>query len=136
MKLLIVEDSPLLRERIAAFFAAVPALDIATADDAASAVAHFRAWLPDVAILDIQLPDGSGIDVLKTIKRERPATRVLMFSNHVICQQQCRAEGADWFFDKAGDFDALATIVKTLAQRAATGTMGAPSRQRTGHGDY
>lgn len=116
MKLLIVEDSQLVRARLAGFFADVPALEVAAAATAASAVARFREWLPDIAILDIQLPDGSGIDVLKIIKREQPATRVLMFSNHVSCQGQCQTEGADWFFDKASGFEALATTVRTLAQ--------------------
>ena len=131
MKLLIVEDSRLVRERLAAVFAAVPTLEIAAAADAASAVARFREWRPDLAILDIQLPDGNGIDVLKTIKRERPATLVLMFSNHVPCQRQCRKEGADWFFDKASDFEALARTVKTLAEGTSTGTSitGEPSCQ-------
>lgn len=126
MKLLIVEDSPLVRERLAAFFVAVPALEIAAAADVASAVASFREWRPDLAILDIQLPDGNGIDVLKTIKRERPATRVLIFSNHIACRRQCRKEGAEWFFDKARDFEALASIVTTLAKETSTSTTGEP----------
>lgn len=127
MKLLIVEDSSLVRERLADFFASVPALEVVTASDAASAIARFRKWLPDLAILDILLPGGNGIDVLKTIKRERPATRVLMFSNHVAYQQRCKAEGADCFFDKAIDFDALALTVRTLAKKTPTGDAREPS---------
>lgn len=116
MKLLIVEDSRLVRERLTSIFVALPALEVATASDAVSAIASFREWLPDLAILDIELPGGNGVDVLKTIKRERPVTRVLMFSNHVACQQLCQTAGAEGFFDKASDFEALVTIVKTLAQ--------------------
>jgi DNA-binding NarL/FixJ family response regulator len=127
MKLLIVEDSHLLRGRLAAFFADFPALEVAAAATTVLGVARFREWLPDIAILDIQLPDGSGIDVLKTIKRERPSTRVLMFSNHVTCQRQCQTEGADWFFDKASDFEALAATVRALAQGTSTGATGGPS---------
>lgn len=115
MKLLIVEDSLLVRERLASFFAAFPKLEIAAAANTAEAFAHFRTWRPDVAILDIGLPDGNGIDVLRTVKRERPATRILMFSSHDSCRESCRAAGADGFFDKADDFDSLADAVGVLA---------------------
>lgn len=115
MKLLIVEDSLLVRERLTAFFAKVPTLEIEAAANAADAFAHFRTWRPDVAILDIGLPDGNGLHVLRTVKHELPATRILMFSSHDSCRESCRAAGADGFFDKADDFDSLAEAVGLLA---------------------
>ena len=123
MKLLIVEDSKLVGERLHAYFAAaLPALEIAVAEGAVTALARFREQQPDIVILDIQLPDGNGVEVLKSIRRERPPTRMLMFSNHVFCRRQCAAAGADGFFDKASDFEALAMAVKTLANAATHDT--------------
>lgn len=116
MKLLIVEDSEPVSTRLRALLASVPALEIVVAGTLASADDTFRQQQSEVVILDIQLPDGNGIDLLKAIKRERPTTRVLMFSNHVACHRRCRAAGADGFFDKASDFEALTEAVHTLAQ--------------------
>lgn len=127
MKLLIVEDSKLVSQRLKSYFATLPALEIVVADDAAAAVARFREWRPDVMILDIGLPDGNGIAVLKTIKREQPATRVLMFSNHAFCRDSCLAAGADDFFDKAAEFEALAMRVNVIAATLDAGESSCPA---------
>lgn len=125
MKLLIVEDSTLVSRRLAAYFATLPQLEVAVAANAAAAIARFRAWRPDAAILDIGLPDGNGIALLKVFKRERPATRVLMFSNHAYCRASCLGAGADGFFDKADEFEALATSVETLSAATPVCSTGA-----------
>lgn len=116
MKLLIVEDSRPVGERLLTAFAAVPVIDAILAANFAGAAAEFRATAPDLVILDIRLPDGNGIDLLRAIKAARPTTRVLMFSNHPACARICRAAGADGFFDKADDFDALVATVRGLAR--------------------
>lgn len=120
MKLLIVEDSELIAQRLCAAFSAIPALDIATAAGFVAAAAILDAWQPQVVILDIQLPDGSGLDLLHRIKEgARPLTQVLMFSNHAYLRQRCEKEGADAFFDKGMEFEALAGSVRKLAGGAA-----------------
>ena len=118
MKLLIVEDSRLVGERLAAVFAAIPALEVALAASVGMAVAQFQRQAPDIVILDIHLPDGNGIDLLSRIKCWRAATKVLMFSNLPDCERQCRAGGADGYFDKATDFEALVTTVTALVRTA------------------
>lgn len=116
MKLLIVEDSSLVSTRLQLAFGKIPALGIEIADRLGLALERFRALQPELVILDIELPDGNGLDLLRTIKRERPATRVLMFSNHDFVRQRCKLEGADYFFDKSGAFEALAATVQSLAK--------------------
>lgn len=121
MKLMIVEDSTPLRERLDSFFATVMALEVMAAADAASAIDCLHSAAADVVILDIGLPDGNGIDVLKSIKREWPATRVLMYTHHAFCRSACLAAGADGFYDKADDFETLATAVEALASAHGRG---------------
>jgi DNA-binding response OmpR family regulator len=118
MKLLIVEDSQPVGQRLLATCAAEPAIRAVLAGSLSSAAAELPN-MPDIIILDIQLPDGSGIDLLKTVKAENPATRVLMFSNHTAASRICLAAGADGFFDKANDFDALIRTVRTLVREAS-----------------
>jgi two-component system, OmpR family, response regulator len=115
MKLLIVEDSPLISSRLQRAFGKVPALDTEIVDCLGLAQQRFRLLQPELVILDIELADGNGLDLLQTIKRERPATRVLMFSNHDFCRQRCKTQGADYFFDKSGEFEALTATVHALA---------------------
>lgn len=114
MKLLIVEDSNLVSTRLQLAFGKVAALETEIADCLELALALFRTLQPELVILDIELPDGNGLDLLQTIKCERPATQVLMFSNHEFFRQRCTALGADYFFDKSGEFEALALMVQSL----------------------
>lgn len=115
-KLLIVEDSQLVGERLATVFSALPALEVTLAASIGMAAARFAEQQPDIVILDIQLPDGNGMELLDRIKRRHPWTTVLMFSNHPDLGRQCRAAGADGFFDKATDFEMLVATVTTLAR--------------------
>ena len=80
---------------------------------------RFRELEPEMVILDVQLPDGSGLDLLGTIKQERPNTRVLMFSNYALYRKRCVAEGADDFFDKPMDLERLTATVRQFAEAAA-----------------
>lgn len=116
MMLLIVEDSPLVSRRLQLAFGRLPALETEVTDHLALALERFRALQPELVVLDIELPDGNGLDLLHTIKRERPATQVLMFSNHEFYRQRCTAEGADYFFDKSGEFEALTSTVQSLTE--------------------
>lgn len=116
MKLLIVEDSALISSRLRVALADIMFLEkVVVADSYTDAVARFRQLLPEVAILDIQLPGGSGIELLRLIKEERPDTRVLMFSNHPYYRDFCEKAGAEAFYDKSADFEAITGRLRRLA---------------------
>lgn len=71
---------------------------------------------PDVAILDIRLDGDSGIETLKKIKKSRPETKVIMFTNYAYPQyeKKCKAFGADYFLDKSTQFDKATEILNAL----------------------
>jgi len=80
---LAVDDHALLREGIAAVIEGYP--DLRYSGGASSGVEGlemFRTLQPDVTLLDIQLPDQTGIDVLGAIRRERPDARVIMLTTY------------------------------------------------------
>lgn len=116
MKLLIVEDSHAVSDRLRRIFAELPGVRVEAARTVRQGLEHWQAFRPEVVVLDLQLPDASGLDLLEQIKREEPATRVLIFSNHAFYRKRCLAGGADCFFDKSMDFDALLTTVRIFAE--------------------
>lgn len=121
MKLFIVDDSESLRERLAQAVAEIRGITlVGQAGDAVAAIEGIRRRSPQVVLLDIRLPGGSsGIEVLDTIKRELPATKVLMFTAHSTPQyrERCLSAGADHFFDKHTDFAKLVEALASLARQ-------------------
>ena len=76
-----VDDHPLLREGIAALINSQPDMGlIAEASNGAEAVQIFKQQLPDVTLLDLRLPDMSGIDILIAIRSEFPEARIIMLT--------------------------------------------------------
>jgi|ERR1043166_5252426 DNA-binding NarL/FixJ family response regulator len=84
IRLLVIDDHAVVRAGIKQFLADTPDIVIAgeaaTADDAMRRVRGEEPW--DAVLLDIALPGKSGVEVLKQIKRERPALPVLILSMH------------------------------------------------------
>ncbi len=68
----------------------------------------------DAVILDMRLPDGLGLDVLRVIRKSSLRPLVIVLTNYSSDQFQEKAllEGADHFLDKATDFDRAVAILK------------------------
>ena len=76
-----VDDHPLLREGIAALVNSQPDMVLAgEASTGAEAIQQFKQHVPDVTLLDLRLPDMSGIDVLIAIRSEFPEARIVMLT--------------------------------------------------------
>ena len=76
-----VDDHPLLREGIAALVNSQPDMVlIAQASNGREAINLFKQHMPDVTLLDLRLPDMSGIDVLIAIRSEFPDARIIMLT--------------------------------------------------------
>lgn len=67
---------------------------------------------PDIIILDLKLPDGNGIDLLKKIKRSKHKSKVYVFSVSNELRNICLRLGADCFFDKTTDSEKLIESLK------------------------
>src|SRR5688572_10175544 len=76
-----VDDHPLLREGIAALVNNQPDMTlIAEASTGAEAIQLFKQYLPDVTLMDLRLPDMSGIDIVIAIRSEFPEARIIMLT--------------------------------------------------------
>jgi DNA-binding NarL/FixJ family response regulator len=79
--MLCIDDHPLLREGLAAVIRSQPDMDlVAQACDGTEGIRQYRQLQPDVTLLDVRLPDISGIDVLITIRAEFPKARIIMLT--------------------------------------------------------
>jgi len=117
--ILIVDDSILIVERLLDFIGSIENIDeIKHADTYEKAELLFRQCKPDIVLLDIQLPDASGINLLNKIKSYHREVIVMMFSNHASSYYKsvCMELGADYFFDKSKDFDLIPGIISSLTE--------------------
>ncbi len=81
LRILIVDDHDIVRQGIAALLERQPGYDVvAQAGTAADAMAAVDRFAPDLIILDVGLPDGSGIETCREIKARRPETRVVILT--------------------------------------------------------
>jgi len=117
MKVFIADDSKVLRERVIEMFSELPGIEIiGHAQDVPEALTAIKKLNPDVVILDIRMPGGSGIDVLQDIKKEKQAPVVIILTNYPYPQyrKKCLGLGADYFFDKSTEFEKITELFKQL----------------------
>ncbi|HLB15608.1 MAG TPA: response regulator [Burkholderiales bacterium] len=119
VRVVLVEDSPLLRERLTESLAAPGRIEIvAHADGETAALEHLRATGWDALVLDLQLRQGTGIGLLRSLRASRPAGAVvIVFTNYAIprLRERSLALGADYFFEKARDFNRVREVLEALA---------------------
>jgi DNA-binding NarL/FixJ family response regulator len=120
MKVFLVEDSPLVCERLVEMIESGGKNRVvgqaATYDDALSGIA---ATAPDVGIFDVQLARGNGIDALAEAKRRMPGLVGIVMSNYATPQHEKASgrAGADHFLDKSADFERITEILASIAAR-------------------
>ena len=119
MKVLIIDDSDALVQRLMASLAGVEGLDlVGYATNVADGILEIRRAKPDVVILDIRMPDGSGMEVLETLRKHPAPPIVIMLSNYNYPQfrRKCLQSGARFFFDKSSEFHRVAEVLRDLLQ--------------------
>lgn len=117
MRAFVVDDSIVLRERVLEMLRDIPRIEVlGCAEDGLQAITSIRRLKPDLVILDIQMPRGTGLDVLRNIHSTANAPLFIVFTNFPYPQYRKRALecGARFFFDKSSEFDRLRELLNQL----------------------
>lgn len=87
-------------------------------DNALSVMDSFN---PDFVILEIGMPEKSGVELLKYIKENQLPSKVIVLTNFTISayRNECEKYGADYFLDKADEMDTVVTIIKNSVAKKA-----------------
>lgn len=122
VRVFLVEDSAPLVEVLSELIAEPGRIEIAgTADSVALAVDGVRATRPDVVIVDLQLRDGNGFEVVTAIRAlpGNEETVLILFTNHLSRALEKRAHevGANFFFDKSRDHVKIIDLIQEKARQ-------------------
>jgi phosphotransferase system HPr (HPr) family protein len=128
MTVLLVEDSKPVRQRLCAMMAETPALRVvAEAGTVAEATDMFDSVRPETVVLDLALPDGSGMDVLRHIRGVGDSCLVLVLTNYAgpESRRHCCELGANYVFGKSDEFESALETLGDLSRRRADRATGA-----------
>lgn len=109
MKLVLIEDSELIRDQLLRLLATYPTIQVVgSAGDEDSAVDLISQKRPDMLLLDLALSPGSGLEVLRRIRAAGLATKTLVLSNDTSqpMRRACSKLGIEGFYDKSSEVSA------------------------------
>jgi DNA-binding NarL/FixJ family response regulator len=119
ISVLLVDDHAVVREGYRRLLERASGIEVVgEAASAAEAYQAFCRWAPDVVVMDISLPDVSGIEALRRLIQREPLAKVLIFSIHdeAIFPDRAYRAGARGYVTKASAPDVLVDAVRSVAR--------------------
>lgn len=115
MKLLIADDSELLRKNLRKLLSDVKGIsEVYESASVADTLQQLAKVQPDILLLDIQMPDGSGFDVLRTKTTTPKLIIVLTNFPTESNRRKSMSLGADYFLDKSNEYEKLIGMFENL----------------------
>lgn len=124
-RVLIVDDHPVFRGGLAALFTSAGYDVVGEAAGSAEAIALARVTAPDIVLMDLGLPDGSGVDATARIVGEHPATRVVvvtMFDDEGAVREALDAGATGYIVKDAMPAEMLAAVAAVVEGSVVLGS--------------
>jgi two-component system, NarL family, response regulator DevR len=115
---MVVDDSPVVRERLIALLSEIDGVQIVgQADTAQGAIDLIPQFNPSVLVLDISMPGGSGFLVLEHLQKNLCPPLIIVLTNydHEPYRRRAFKLGADYFFDKSSQFEEIKAVLEKHA---------------------
>lgn len=122
IKIFIADDHLMVRQGLKQLLELCKEIEvIGQAGDGSSAVKLILDLKPDVALIDINMPELNGIEVTKVLKEKKSQTKIIILTIHNEIEYLLKAvdEGADGYILKDSDFDILMEAIKTVNNNAS-----------------
>ena len=112
----IADDSRIVREHLVTMLDELAVDIVGQAENVADAISAIRQSQPDIVILDIRMPGGSGIDVLQAITQDEAPPIIIILTNYPYpaYRQKCLQAGADFFLDKSTEFEQIPLLFEQI----------------------
>jgi DNA-binding NarL/FixJ family response regulator len=117
IRIVVVDDHPIVRDGLRALFSTVPDVDVVgEAADAGTALREITLHRPDVLLLDIHMPGGTGLEVLPRLRQASPETHVLLLTMDDDAETALEAVqlGADGYLVKGASQDEITRAVRAV----------------------
>lgn len=116
-KVLIVDDSRFIVHRLTVMLEEIATIQhVFTAGTYAEGDKLINEVNPHIVLLDINLPDNTGVELLRTIRKKDKAVKIIMITNQVNdhYRRTCGMLGANYFVDKSNEFDIIPDIISQI----------------------
>ena len=129
--ILIIDDDPSVTAALGAFFER-GGHQVVRAGTAEEGIETFLRVRPDIVLLDLRLPDGSGFDVLTRLRSENPVVIIITAHGEIPLAVQAMQEGAENFLTKPVDLPHLGAAAERALEKARLRTLARFARERRG----
>ncbi|WP_172461821.1 response regulator transcription factor [Dyella jiangningensis] len=117
IRVLIADDHPIMRDGIAVALESSPDMEvIGQAADGAEAIVRFRELLPDVALIDLQMPGVDGLQAIHAISAEFPQARIIVLTSYPGDARVKRAltQGANAYMLKTATREEILAAIRSV----------------------
>lgn len=129
--ILIIDDDPSVTAALGAFFER-GGHHVVRTGTAEEGIETFLRVRPDLVLLDLRLPDGSGFDVLTRLRSEEPVVIIITAHGEIPLAVQAMQEGAENFLTKPVDLPHLGAAAERALEKARLRTLARFARERRG----
>jgi two-component system response regulator EvgA len=113
MRVLVIDDSRTVRARLLSLLSEAGLVVVGEASDGLEALSLISEHVPDVIILDLEMPRMGGLEVLRRLRLLQSPPRTIVYTNHggERYRAECLRLGAESFLDKSSEFEHVITAV-------------------------